>query len=861
MAPKRESLTGTVEKIITERRNRDGGTWVVAILRDSASGDAVKFTGTGTVSEGDDVTLHGNWVEHATFGSQFKATGISVSMPIDTVGLARWLQRNVFSVGPVAARRMIEAFGTELPERCRTEPERVAEECGVSAAAVAAVAEAWTRNGSRLAVMTWLMGPAGLSERLAVSAIKTFGETVPAVVRDDPFRLLGRAEGFGWSTVDALAARIGIAGTDRRRLRGAFAAAVRDYRDDVGSTCAPVARVASIAASLVDGATPEMIGAAADDAIAAGDVVRVSDDAVAVPEAVEFEAGVWHELTRAREPNPLGIADPDEARACAEKYRRVNAEFSFDDDQIGAVVNALRHRVSVVTGGAGCGKTAVTGAIVNAFSDLGRVVLLCAPTGKAARRITELIGITARTIHRLLGYRGATFTLGAHEHLESAVVVVDEASMLCSELSYRLLSAVGPNGAVVFVGDPHQLPPVGAGATLRDILDHDLAPATRLQTVHRQAGPLRVNCSAILTGPVPANVPKPDNKPYPPWVVDTNAGTVERVYAYLREMYTRYLPAWQFDPVRAAQFMVAQRKGPMGTKQLNLLLQHLHQTALGNPIPAPPAGAHKVEGESPLYVGDKVIQTKNDYTLDVMNGEVGIVSARNLTRRQLMAFFTPNADPVVEPTTHLIAPIVPGVEDARATLCPVCWTTTAVPAPGGWVEVSCPACNAEYVASDGSPRPAGARFPRAHTGRRRDDELPVADCVVNFFDRHVVFPLGTGGTLQLAYCLTVHRMQGSQTPCAVVVVPTAHAFMQTNSWLYTAVTRASEAAVIIGDAAGIQLAARNHKTNERETLLRLYATDPATRPAVGPVAGAVLLRHSQRNGFCGCGDTESGVPW
>jgi hypothetical protein len=194
----------------------------------------------------------------------------------------------------------------------------------------------------------------------------------------------------------------------------------------------------------------------------------------------------------------------------------------------------------------------------------------------------------------------------------------------------------------------------------------------------------------------------------------------------------------------------------------------------------------------------------------------------------LMELSGVKVDPATPPETHLVAPILPGVDGERSAHCPVCVTPNRIENPDGWVESTCTSCGIEFVATDGRPRPPAARPPDR---RPKSNSTPPYRYLVDFYDRQVAFPFDKAGDLELAYCLSVHKMQGSQVPCGIVVCGSSNAFSQTRNWLYTAVTRSSETAVIVGDNLGIMLAAQKVKLDDRETLLRLFATDPETRPA------------------------------
>jgi exodeoxyribonuclease V alpha subunit len=363
--------------------------------------------------------------------------------------------------------------------------------------------------------------------------------------------------------------------------------------------------------------------------------------------------------------------------------------------------------------------------------------------------LTEVIGREAMTIHRLLGYnpggvwrqngtdengdpkyvhhQSAVWGHDAHHQLPGGVVIVDEASMIDSELWYHLLRACGSNVSVVAIGDPNQLPPVGAGSLLRDVIQLDLAPVARLGHCHRQAGTLKANCNAILEGRIEPSV---DGDPSP-WMVHRNLNDPAHITKAVVKLFEVYLPQWGYDPVSDTQFLTARHAGALGTTHLNKVCQYLRQNALGVELEEPQVGG---EARAVLYEGDKVMQTRNNYTLGVMNGTQGVV---------------------VETRPNL---------------------------------------------------------------------------VVKFDDKEVQYTSEFKSEVSLAYVITPHKAQGSEWPCAVVICPKQHAFMQTRSWIYTACTRAKKTCVIIGDEDGVRRSAEKVEVDKRSTLLQVFAKNPEARP-------------------------------
>ncbi len=749
-----EEISGVVQVLNCQRPTFSAG-------KIACDGHDVSFSVPSFLKCGDSVVISGKWETHPKFGRQFKGKTATLALPTTPAGLQKWLAWRVPGIGPTIAERLVTEFGAQLPDLAASDPQAVAIAAKVPIELVNLFAKLWAAERGRVGALTFLAS-LGLSQKQCDALVAKFSGGVVQLVQSDPFQLITLADNFGWVTVDKLAKQVGITGVDPRRLRGALTALVREAADE-GSTAVPVTTAVKLAADKLAVRDESLIAAVVASAVERGDLKRFGggtddSDYLATPFAHRVDVATWKALLAARDPNPHG--DPDEARAreIAEQYRRIDG-ITFDDSQMEALVNAIRYRVSVTTGSAGSGKTSLTRAMVKYFTDGDINVRLAAPTGRAARRMKELTGRDAETIHRMLEYNGGTgvFAVDRLSPLTDCVIIVDESSMCDATLFFRVLDAMGPRTALVLVGDPNQLPPVGAGAPLRDILAHDLAPAARLERSHRQAGILKTNCTLILSGVVAET--DVENEPAR-WMKNVQITTPAMLESGVRALYATYLPKWGYDPVKDTQFMSAQHKGPFGTIRANLLLQRLHQAKLGNVLPPLEPDAH--EERPTLYVGDKVVNDKNSQELMVMNGEIGVVTA-----------------------------VRPLRDDARG------------------------------LAMLDADEPA-------NRGAHRDK--PVADLVVDYGDREVVYPVGQGGGVSLAYCLSAHRMQGSQAKCAIFICPKSHGFSLTRNLLYTAVTRAQRTACVIGDSDGIRRAAEKMTADARQTPLAVFARVAACRP-------------------------------
>jgi exodeoxyribonuclease V alpha subunit len=566
--------------------------------------------------EGSFVALEGDWEDHPVHGPQFRATGLLDASPHSVAGLKIWLaSAGVRGIGPALAERLVDHFGMSLVTVIRDAPERLREVGGVGKARIAAIREAWDADEGNRALMVLLRG-LGLSQRLADKIRERYGDRARHVVTAQPFRLAEEIGGIGFRTADAVARTQGLPADDPARVRAAALHAL-EQASDQGHCFLP--RVALIRAVEALGVPTEGL----DDAVASAEADgRLAVERGAEPAADRVYASSLHldETAIARDVAALAEQRREppaaEAVAAAERWEEV----ALDPSQQEAVVSALSCGVSVITGGPGTGKTTLLRVLLRVLRERGAEVLLASPTGRAARRLEDATGIPASTIHRLLEFDPSTnrFRKCFSDPLEAEVVVIDEASMIDVPLMAALLDAlpIDRDGvSLVLVGDVDQLPSVGPGQVLRDLIDSGVAPVARLRTLHRQAADsgLIPAARAVLEGRVP------------PSGEQTGAGDVfllarpdagDALQTLLKVVSER-LAAIGYDPRADVQVLAPTRKGPLGTERLNAELQ----AALN------PDGPGLQRGERTWRVGDRVICTRNRYDLEVFNGDVGRIAA------------------------------------------------------------------------------------------------------------------------------------------------------------------------------------------------------------------------------------------
>jgi len=718
------TLRGTVEKLVYAKDD-----FTIGKLR-PATGRMVTFCGPISVEPGDEVELHGAWETHPKYGEQFKATAFTFTQLMSTSGLAQWLAGRVQGIGPARAQAIAGRFGSRFEDVVTREPWRLQEVSGVTEEVATAVCTEWKRTKDVNATMVWLAG-FSLPQLQITRIVDALGNDAKARLERDPYLLVGMVDGFGFKRTDQIALKMGTPKDSPSRLRAGLLDVVKtDLREghcwvDYMDLVARATKVLFL----------DQIGAGAgverqlDKLLEDGELAAHSASCrllVALPELLRMEADLWATFAKGGQPNPHAVGI-DELSLFAELVQ-------LNDGQREAFLSFLRCRVMALCGGAGSGKTFTVGRMVRWAEGAGLSIALAAPTGKAADRLEEVAKQKAQTIHRLLEWSREGWGRHPGNPLDCDVLIVDEVSMLDVPLAWRLFQAIDPKRtAVVLVGDHNQLPPVGAGNILRDLTERKPFPVVVLDQVVRQAGALKENSLAILSGQVRPTVP-PTEGAVTPWVVSPKYDRPEELEAELCRLFEKVLvEKLHLDPLEDVQVLAPQLDGPLGVDHLNRVLQRLVQrTFYGRDIPESKPGK-----KPPLYMHDKVIQTVNNYDLGVMNGTVGFV----------------------------------------------CEVGTA---------------QTEF-----------------------DGGLPRGDVLVDFKGRKVKYlaEKHQPGQLALAYALTIHKFQGSEVPCAIVIVHRLHQFMHHRNLFYTGVTRGKRMVVILGDQRGISNCAKVQKLLDRRTFL------------------------------------------
>ncbi len=623
-------ILGFIERI-TFQSNETG--YTVAQLKSTQLADLVCLVGSmPDVKPGETVRCQGDWQQHLVYGRQFSVKTYQIEAPADLIGIKKYLGSGLIKgIGAKYAARIVAKFQTDTLDVIEQTPERLLEIEGFGAKRVELIKTCWNEQKSIRQVMIFLQGN-GVSPAYAQKIFKAYGDKAIELMRANPYRIAREIHGIGFKTADEIALKMGIEKNSVERIDAGIEFALLAASDE-GHVCQPVSEFLPFAATMLE-CNPADIEARfnplmEEKRIEVGQMVFEGEITTFIwlRRLFSAEVGIAKQLTRLKQCK-CSLRAVDIPRALDWVQKQLQIELA--PHQCDAVAQAIREKVQIITGGPGTGKSTITKAVLSITEKLTPKMLLAAPTGRAAKRMTEITGRKASTIHSLLEYefKSGKFKKGYEEPLDCDLIIIDEASMIDTQLMYSLLKAIPNHARVIFVGDINQLPSVGAGNVLKDIINSRIIPVTELTQIFRQAAGSRiiVNAHKINNGHYPEIQNTADSDFF-----FMEADDPLEVKNIIISLVTQRLPkTYGFHPQEDIQVLAPMRRGEIGTENLNTCLQEMF---------APREGEEVTWGGRRFIEGDKVMQIRNDYQRMVFNGDIGKIKKIDHDEHEVTVIF------------------------------------------------------------------------------------------------------------------------------------------------------------------------------------------------------------------------------
>ena len=597
--------------------------YTIAILKASKTNSLVTIVGTMTaVKAGQFLKVEGTWETHPKYGQQFKIQSYKETLPETIEGIKKYLKSGIVKgIGPSTADRMIRHFKTDVFNIIEKYPDRLVEVDGIGSAKAATICSAWKYNHAARNLMD-LLQEAGVKTSYCAKMLKHYGINAVDIVKNDPFRLASDIPGMGFYLADRIALKLGVSLDDPKRIKACVVHVLQQSANEghvfvyEAQLFAHCSRFFGLDADIVNHAIETLVD---EKKLVVEDQGEFSDKrAVYLKEFYDAETGISDHV-KALLSVPVVPPPIDSERISTEVQKKL--AIALSEEQIDALEKILSHRFTIITGGPGTGKTTLIRSISAIFEALGKQVLLAAPTGRAARRLSEVTRRNAKTIHRLLGinFQDGAFLRNRDNPLDGDVVIIDESSMVDTLLMFHLMNALPVTAVLVLVGDVFQLPSIGPGNVLKDFIKSARIPVFYLKKIFRQAcqSPIILNAHRIRNGEAPVFVPMDESDRLSEFYFLEEKDPA-KVVSTIVELCTQTMPRdFSLDPLHDIQVLTPMHKGVVGTTHLNQVLQKVVNP---NPVVLETTG-------SAFKIGDKVMHLKNNYQKEVFNGDIGTIRA------------------------------------------------------------------------------------------------------------------------------------------------------------------------------------------------------------------------------------------
>lgn len=618
MENQNKKIKGVLEKIIF--KNSETG-FMVGKIR-TENGNAVTIVGsTFELQCGESLEVYGRWVLNKNYGKQFEVENVKTTEPATLTGIKNYLGSGLIKgIGPVMADKIVSHFKLDTLKVLDKKPERLKEIEGIGRKRINLIKESWNKHKKIRDVMIFLQS-LGISSTYAMKIYNNYGDNSISVIKSNPYRLSEDIFGIGFKTSDKIALKTGITKDSIFRIKAAIVHILKEA-EDAGHCYYPCRELKEIAGSFLD-AEITKINHALRELEDRGRIVVIKngEDKVYLSGIYNDEKYVSRKILEILNcPDGKDIRK-DKKNNISDSLKELSAEkdLVLDYTQINAIEKAVTEKILIVTGSPGTGKSTILNFIIKIFAGENKNVLLAAPTGRASKRLCETTSREARTIHRLLNYNPKLnkFLKNEKEPLNADVIIIDEASMIDIRLMRNLLAAIKPDTKIIFVGDIDQLPSVGAGNVLSDMIASGTVPVVELKKIYRQESESLIiyNAHKVRDGQFPF-IGKPKNNDF--FFIEKNEP--EEVVNLILDLLTEKIPgSFNYNPLYDIQVLVPTNKGIVGVNNLNSRIQNILN----------PDSNKILKGVTEYRLNDKVIQLKNNYEKDIFNGDIGIISDIN----------------------------------------------------------------------------------------------------------------------------------------------------------------------------------------------------------------------------------------